>query len=155
MTATKRKDPRALKLAALFAEAAKRGISADQLRNEIAPRELGRRLSEACQAELSVLLRYIAGQEPPRPSSPYRSRYEDLGFRDGMATPRQLRRIEAMWMGVSIAPDRASREKALKGFLKRLTGVEDLRFLESWMVQKVINALEHMDMKLPAQGGRP
>lgn len=61
-----------------------------------------------------------------------------------MATPGQLRKIEAMWMGVSKMPTYPAREKALKGFLKRITGVEELRFIESWRVQKVIRAVEAM-----------
>jgi hypothetical protein len=80
------------------------------------------------------------------PASPtgYAERFADLANREGMATPGQLRKIEAMWMGVSRMPSFTAREKALKGFLKRIIGVEELRFIESWQVQKIIRAIEAM-----------
>ena len=81
---------------------------------------------------------------PARGEEVSKDRFSDLGLRDGMASPAQLRMIEGMWMDVSSMPNRAAKEKALKGFLKRITGVEELRFLEDWQVQKLIKALEHM-----------
>jgi hypothetical protein len=146
------KDPRSLKLAALFAEAGKRGIEADQLRNEIAPAQLGKRLSAASETELGRLLRHLTGGRRDPGSSPSgRQRYADLGRRDGMASPGQLRLIEALWMNVSRMPDREAKERALKGFLKRIVGVEDMRFIEGWMVQKIIRAVQAMGRQ--AQGG--
>lgn len=61
-----------------------------------------------------------------------------------MATPRQLRKIEAMWADVSRADTEEARATALRQFLKRIVGIENLRFLEGWQVKKVINALEAM-----------
>ncbi len=147
MTATpQHKSPRALKLAQLFSEAAKRGIEQDDLRNVIAPGVIGHRLSEATTGEIIEVIRHITGNPADKPASLQagKHRFEDLGYRDGMATPRQLRQIEAMWMDVSTMPHRAAREKALKGFLKRIVGVEDLRFVEDWMVRKVVRAIEAM-----------
>jgi len=71
-------------------------------------------------------------------------KYDNLRGRDGMATPRQLRKIEAMWADVSRAKTDEERTSALRRFLKRIVGVEDLRFLEIWQVKKVIKALEAM-----------
>jgi len=71
-------------------------------------------------------------------------KYEDLGERTGMATPRQLRMIEAMWRDVSYTHDPHRRERALRRFLFRITGVHDLRFLRSRDVRKVVNAMKHM-----------
>jgi hypothetical protein len=149
MNDTPKKDRRTVKLAQLFAEAGKRGIDQDELRNVIAPGVIGHRLSEATVGEIIEVIRHIGGvvsSVVPRPSSLdiSKDRFSDLGFREGMATPAQLRKIEAMWMGVSKMPNYTAKERALKGFLKRITGVEELRFIESWQVQKIIRALGAM-----------
>lgn len=87
----------------------------------------------------------VSGNGRNPPGNSYRRKYENLRERDGMATPRQLRKIEAMWAGVSRAETEEARAAALRHFLKRIVGLEDLRFLESWQVRKVINALEAME----------
>jgi len=146
----KRKDFRAVKLAQLFCDAEDRGIDKNDLRNLIAPGVIGHRLSEATVGEVIEVIRHIGGRVTssviPRPSSVenFKDRFSDLGYRDGMATPAQLRKIEAMWMSVSKMPNYTAKQKALKGFLKRITGVEELRFIESWQVQKVIRAIDSM-----------
>lgn len=71
-------------------------------------------------------------------------KYDDLGRRKGMATPKQLRMIEAMWAGVSRAQGAIARERALKGLLKRIIKVDDMRFVEMWHVKVLIKALESM-----------
>jgi phage gp16-like protein len=71
-------------------------------------------------------------------------KYEDLDGREGMASPKQLRMIEAMWKDVSRAKSDDERLKALRAFLLNRFGVSDLRFLESWQVRKVIEALKNM-----------
>lgn len=63
---------------------------------------------------------------------------------DDMATPAQLRKIEAIWFEVSVQTNDESREKALNSFLKRITGVENIKFLPKYQVQKVIKALYAM-----------
>ena len=73
-----------------------------------------------------------------------RLKYEELGRRPGMATPRQLRMIEGMWAGVSRTHKEDHRQRALRKFIFRITHVEDMRFLENWQVQKIIRALEAM-----------
>ena len=72
-------------------------------------------------------------------------KYEEWGNRHGgMATPPQLRKIEAMWQGLSRAPDQDSRNKALRAFLQRVAKVSDLRFLDQEGATKVINAMNAM-----------
>ncbi len=71
-------------------------------------------------------------------------KYNDLGERDGMASPAQLRKIEAMWYKVSHQTDDISRQKALNYFAKRLTGKENLKFLESKDAHILIKALDAM-----------
>lgn len=73
-----------------------------------------------------------------------RSKYERLGQRPGMATPAQLRKIEALWKGASTAMDTKAREKGLRTFLHRHFKVSDLRFLPMGKVSKVIYTLERM-----------
>lgn len=71
-------------------------------------------------------------------------KYEELGRRPGMASPPQLRMIEAMWKDVSKYHAEDKRARALRKFTFRITGVEDLRFLKNWQVSKIIRALEAM-----------
>lgn len=42
------------------------------------------------------------------------------------ATPRQLRKIDALWDEVSRAPEGVERQKALRAFVKRQTGCDDV-----------------------------
>jgi len=157
----KGKDPRTVKLGRLFAEAKKRGIDGEQLRNEIAPRQLKKRLSKASVAEIEWLTQYLGAA--PSPTSPargeattgkplmsgFKHRYDELGHRDGMASPAQLRMIEGMWMEVSRMTTYAARERALEGFLKRVVNVQQMEWIENWMVQKIINAISHMKRSRP------
>lgn len=73
-----------------------------------------------------------------------KKKYDDLGLRKGMASPRQLRMIEAMWKDVSYTHAAGKRQTALRRFLFKIVGVEDLSFLTSNKVQKIVNALEAM-----------
>jgi len=72
-------------------------------------------------------------------------RYEGLGNREGMATPRQLRMIEAMWKEVSkYRRNKEARERSLRHFLRRIVGVDRLEFLEDYQVKKVVEAIKRM-----------
>jgi hypothetical protein len=64
--------------------------------------------------------------------------------RGAMATPPQLRKIEAMWQEVSRIEEPEGRKKALRSFLERIAKVSDLRFLDFEGAGKVINALTSM-----------
>jgi hypothetical protein len=155
MTDAPKKDPRAVKLGRLFAEAKKRGIDSERLRNEIAPAQLGKRLSKASISEIEKLTQHLGAPVPrtpdpgPRLMSGFKNRYDELGHRDGMASPAQLRMIEGMWMEVSRMTTYVAREKALEGFLKRVVNVQQMEWIENWMVQKIINAISHMKRSKP------
>ena len=71
-------------------------------------------------------------------------RYDRFGHRPGFASPKQLRMIEGMWKDVSRAQTEEDRKTALRHFLMRIVGIEDLRFLEPEHVRKVVNALKTM-----------
>jgi len=71
-------------------------------------------------------------------------KYDRYADRPGFASPKQLRMIEGMWKDVSRAATAEDRATALRHFLLRIVGVEDLRFLEPEHVRKVVNALKTM-----------
>ncbi len=74
-----------------------------------------------------------------------KQKHEDLGERDGFATAKQLRKIEAMWKEVSIyKDDQQARRKALKLFINRIAHVQELRFLTVKGAHQVITALISM-----------
>ena len=68
------------------------------------------------------------------------------GQRRGMASPAQLARIETDWDLMRwywVQPDGfGNKELALRGFLKRIGGTEDLRFLTFAQAGKCIEALK-------------
>lgn len=66
-----------------------------------------------------------------------------------LATPRQLRAIEAMWAKVSRATTAADRKKALDAFVKRLTGIDHVRWITMHDAQTLIRAIETMGAMTP------
>jgi len=72
------------------------------------------------------------------------TRFNELAGRKGMASPKELRMIEAIWKDVSYTHDVTKRQSALRKFLFRIAGVQDLRFLTSRDAKKVIHALKNM-----------
>ncbi len=75
---------------------------------------------------------------------PLTRQHENLKGRPGMATPAQLRMIEGIWGEVSRRPDVKSRKAALRTFLEKITGISDLRFLDSEGAGKILVALKEM-----------
>ena len=73
-----------------------------------------------------------------------RTRRREWARRPGMATPAQLRKIEAMWADVSRQPTAGAKRKALGAFLEKRFGVSDLRFVTHEMPSKIIHTLETM-----------
>lgn len=73
-----------------------------------------------------------------------KNRHEVLAGRPGMATPAQLRLIEALWKDTSSLKDNKQRMKGLRSFLYGHFKVSDLRFLDAVKVKKVIGALNAM-----------
>jgi hypothetical protein len=75
-------------------------------------------------------------------------KYDSLGNRPGMASPKQLRLIEALWAEVSFHKDAAKRAHALNWFifriLKKSGGGQELIWIERKDVQKIIKAIERM-----------
>jgi hypothetical protein len=78
--------------------------------------------------------------------TPYqgKGRYEDLAGRPGMASPAQLRKLEALWKEATGIRKEERRARAFRKFLTHYFHVSDLRFLTSGKARKVMKALEEM-----------
>jgi len=74
-----------------------------------------------------------------------KNRYHDCDGRAGMATAKQLRKIEAMWFSVSRQGSDLDRRTALNKYIKRIAGKDNIRFLTASDVKKVIKALENTE----------
>lgn len=81
-------------------------------------------------------------------------KYDDLGIRLGMASPKQLRMIEGMWADVSRTHKEDHRQRALRKFVFRIAKTEDLRFLTGLQARKVIKAIEQMKVSKRSGGER-
>lgn len=77
--------------------------------------------------------------------------FEDLAGRPGMATPAQLRKIEALWRSAMDIRGREKRKKGLRTWLDRHFGISDLRFLPQGKVSKVLKALGEMEARKEAK----
>lgn len=95
--------------------------------------------------ELIDEMKRKAGQEPQ--VNHKGKRHRGLEGRAGMATPAQLRKIEAVWAEVSRVEDSEERAKALRSFVGKIARVSDLRFLDRRGVAKVIAALTAMQKR--------
>ena len=60
------------------------------------------------------------------------------------ATPKQLRKIEALWNEVSRAPEGPERKKALRSFTKRQTGCDDVVMVPRDQINAIICSLVTM-----------
>lgn len=92
-------------------------------------------------------------------------RFDELSNRAEMATPAQLRKIEAMWSEFLKITDgmrscqmphekevkRSTARKSLRKLLRKLYHISDLRFLQREKVSKVLKTIETMiNQKLTA-----
>lgn len=71
-------------------------------------------------------------------------KYDNLGNREGYASPAQLRKIDAMWKEVSFQKTEKDKEDALNTFLLNHFGVSHIKWIEKDMVNKVIATLKVM-----------
>ncbi len=69
-------------------------------------------------------------------------KYDDLGVRKSMASPVQLRLIEALWMtGPGV---RVKTLQALRHFLTHFFHVSDLRFVKARQVTSILGAIRRI-----------
>lgn len=81
---------------------------------------------------------------PKKQYSFQKYKYDNLGDREGFASPKQLRKIEAIWKDVSYQKTDTAREDALNSFLDSHFGVSNIKWIEQDMVSKIIRTLERM-----------
>lgn len=84
---------------------------------------------------------YTSGQWPGRGG---KTKYAELGVRPGMATPAQLRMLEAMWAEVSVFDNPTRRAEAFKEFLNARFQVKDVLWVEYKDVSRVVTAIKAM-----------
>lgn len=135
-------------LRALWASARDKGLEEEALRDivkdETGARSISRMTTEQAAAVLKRLgVAPIARKDGRGAGGEGHKRFDDLGRRPGMATPKQLRKIEAMVADRFRAEDKGA---ALRQWLKDRFGVADLRFLPRYRASDVIVALEKMEV---------
>jgi len=90
-------------------------------------------------AEASRVIAYLEKVSPRRPRAERPRRWDDLGeFRPGMASPAQLRLIEALWKEIAFSDPKAT----LRKFLFKRWTVSDLRFLTERQAYEAIEAIK-------------
>lgn len=82
---------------------------------------------------------------PKKQYSFQKYKYNNVAERDSkMATPLQLRKVEALWFRVSNQTNDIDRKNALNAMCERVTGKARLMFLTKTDISKLITALENM-----------
>jgi hypothetical protein len=71
-------------------------------------------------------------------------RFSNLGNREDMAYPEQLRMIEAMWCEVSYAPTIEGKQEAFQKFIKNKWGIERVEWLPRNLVGRVVKTIQAM-----------
>lgn len=75
-------------------------------------------------------------------------KYDDFAGRDdSMATPQQMRKIEAVWSDICKFKDRSQQARTLRRFTRRQYKVDDIRFLSKKQASKYIVALEKIKIE--------
>ena len=69
-------------------------------------------------------------------------KHAKLNDREDMASPKQLRKIEAMWKNSGRVKEKT--DEALRKFIKRIAGVDHISWLTNDKVRKVIKAIENL-----------
>jgi len=75
-----------------------------------------------------------------------------FGPREGFASDAQLKKIYVMWKGVSILNTPEARSEALNKLLKRILKIDNIRFLRTEDVNKVIKLLSAMKVAQSKKG---
>ncbi|MBN1131187.1 MAG: regulatory protein GemA [Chitinispirillaceae bacterium] len=74
-----------------------------------------------------------------------RAKYDQCNGRDDdMATAAQLRKIDVLWRQVSRQTTAKDRGAALNKMIKRITGIDDIRWIEKRHVGKILNTINAM-----------
>jgi len=73
-----------------------------------------------------------------------KKRWDELDERPGMATPKQLRHLEGLWVSVSRQPTLREKQKSFNVFLKNRFDIECIKWIPENMVHKIRRALKTM-----------
>lgn len=92
-------------------------------------------------------LEKIAIQKGVWKMSDFKRKHEALDGRPGFASVPQLALIESTWDRLSRMETKELKAKALRGFILKVAGVSDLRFLNKSGAGKVIIALRSMEKR--------
>lgn len=76
------------------------------------------------------------------------AKYDGLGFREGFATPKQLRMLEVMWRDVSFCSLPGKRGAAFREFLWNRFGLAGVENIKREDVGKIKRTLEAMDEQI-------
>lgn len=78
-----------------------------------------------------------------------RLRFDRLGDREGMASPRQLRMLEASWVQRSRAEDLSAKQDAFREFLRTRFHIERIEWIPSDQVGRILRAIQAVDPDAP------
>ena len=97
------------------------------------------------QAEAQIFIEILENDAKVIQKNVYK-KYDEFADRDDkMATPSQLRKLEAVWADISNAADKSV---TLRQFIKRQFHVDDLRFLTKARASQIIAILEKIKLQM-------
>ncbi len=101
---------------------------------------------ELMQTDARLLIGFLERVATPVKSvvTVRKMKYDDLGHRQDMATPRQLRMLEAMWKDVSYQTTVAKCHEAWLVFLKNKFDRISPEHIERELVQRIVKTLQAM-----------
>lgn len=116
-------------------------------------KDLTRAQTNDLVAALHELLPAEERQAHPRPqiAPGVGKRFENLATRDGMATPAQLRMLEASWVQRSRAEDLAAKQAAFRTWLLGRFRVERIEWIPRRQVGQILRAIQAVDPDAPAR----
>lgn len=85
----------------------------------------------------------------PQIAADVRKRFERLGDREGMATPAQLRMLEASWVQRSRAEDLAAKQAAFRAWLRDRFHIERIEWVPRDQVGRILRAIQAVDPDAP------
>lgn len=103
---------------------------------------------ELLPLEAHAVIKFLRSLVPgkQKASAPRRRalKYEELGYREGMATPKQLRMLDVLWSQVSVQGSAKKREDAWLVFLKNRFGRVTPEHIERELVGRILRTLQAM-----------
>lgn len=102
-------------------------------------------------AALHALLPADQRAAHPRPqvAAGARRRFESLGDRDDMATPAQLRMLEASFVQRSRAETLADKQAAFRAWLRNRFGIDRIEWIPRDQVGRILRATQGIDREAP------